>query len=103
MEVGPPKAKQISLLAGKYAVWQATGGLLSAGYKNWQLGMPDNTDNNENCVHIGRNNQPGWNDYDCFSSYFGSMPLGGICELQPWKQHKQNKTKRNLILNSKTH
>ncbi len=68
---------------GKF-VWQATGGLLSAGYSNWQLEQPDNS-GAENCVHIGHQNRPGWNDYKCNLYIVNSttQPLGGICELQP--------------------
>ena len=60
--------------------------------------MPDNANNDENCAHIGRNNQPGWNDFKCDLSYFGGSPLGGICELQPWKEKKQNE---NIFQNFK--
>jgi len=67
-------------------VWEATGGLLSAGYKNWQLGEPNNgASGNESCAHIGQNDRPGWNDINCDRSfiYYDTVPLGGICELQP--------------------
>ena len=65
-------------------MWQATGGLVSAGYQNWQLGKPDNGYNGtEDCVHIGFQNQPGWNDVRCDLSYADNLPFGGICELQP--------------------
>ena len=71
---------------GKF-IWQATGGLLSAGYKNWQLGEPNNgASGTESCAHIGLNNRQGWNDLNCDRSYTGTdqvLPLGGICELQP--------------------
>jgi len=63
---------------GKF-VWEATGGLLSAGYQNWQLGQPDNTGGvAENCDNLGFQNRPGWNDFYCDSNQ-----IGGICELQP--------------------
>lgn len=70
---------------GKF-IWQATGGLLSAGYQNWQLGEPNNVNRpngTENCAHIGQNNRPGWNDLYCDFSYTDTLPLGGIFELQP--------------------
>ena len=34
-------------------------------YINWQKYQPDNTDDNEDCVHIDKENQ--WNDRRCLS------------------------------------
>jgi len=48
---------------GKFK-WKSDGSEVTE-YKNWQKYQPDNTDENEDCVHIDKENQ--WNDRRCLS------------------------------------
>ena len=48
---------------GKFK-WKSDGSEVTE-YKNWQKYQPDNTDDNEDCVHIDKENQ--WNDRRCLS------------------------------------
>ena len=66
--------------------WEATGGLLSAGYQNWLPGQPDKAAGErgvERCGQIGLGNIPGRNNLICDQDFVWNQPLGGICELQP--------------------